>query len=147
MVVTLHTLHTNCKRNCIMSRGNWELGLPGKSEPSPNIYFIGGYGTLNKKRDPRFSKYNTKRFELPTFWTVGREDLKVGVACCTENCLHTELVMEAVIVISNMSIQNTTCFREYGDKTEVLELVLQVICFSLICCIGLTYLSISFDDN
>lgn len=48
------------------------------------------------------------------------EDLKVGVACCTENRLHTELVMEAVIVISNMSIQNTTCFRKYGDKTEVL---------------------------
>ncbi|WJX62054.1 hypothetical protein P8452_47091 [Trifolium repens] len=50
------------------------------------------------------------------------EELKVGsgVACCTVNRLHTELVMEAVIVISNMSIQNTMCFREYGDKTEVL---------------------------
>ncbi|KAK2376075.1 type 2 DNA topoisomerase 6 subunit B [Trifolium repens] len=49
------------------------------------------------------------------------EELKVGsgVACCTVNRLHTELVMEAVIVISNMSIQNTMCFREYGDKTEV----------------------------
>ncbi|WJX74376.1 hypothetical protein P8452_58035 [Trifolium repens] len=48
------------------------------------------------------------------------EELKVGsgVACCTVNRLHTELVMEAVIVISNMSIQNTMCFREYGDKTE-----------------------------
>ncbi|PNY05669.1 hypothetical protein L195_g002124 [Trifolium pratense] len=50
------------------------------------------------------------------------EELKVGsgVACCTVNRLHTEVVMEAVIVISNMSIQNTTCFREYGNKTEVL---------------------------
>lgn len=50
------------------------------------------------------------------------EELKVGsgVASCTENRLNTELVMEAVIVISNMSIQNTTCIREYGDKTEVL---------------------------
>ncbi|WJX55934.1 hypothetical protein P8452_41647 [Trifolium repens] len=50
------------------------------------------------------------------------EELKVGsgVACCTINRLHTELVMEAVVVINNMSIQNTMCFREYGDKTEVL---------------------------
>ncbi|XP_027362820.1 type 2 DNA topoisomerase 6 subunit B-like [Abrus precatorius] len=53
----------------------------------------------------------------------GIEDyLKVGsgVTCCTDNHLHTELVMEAVIVISNISMQNTTCFRNYGDKTEVL---------------------------
>ncbi|KAJ1399482.1 hypothetical protein SESBI_30245 [Sesbania bispinosa] len=50
------------------------------------------------------------------------EQLKVGsgVACCTENRLNTELVMEAVIVISNIPIQNTMCLREYGDKTEVL---------------------------
>ncbi|XP_057448484.1 type 2 DNA topoisomerase 6 subunit B-like isoform X2 [Lotus japonicus] len=50
------------------------------------------------------------------------ETLKVGsgVVCCTENRLHTELVMEAVIILSNISIQNTTCLREYGDKTEVL---------------------------
>ncbi|CAL5188991.1 unnamed protein product [Lathyrus oleraceus] len=50
------------------------------------------------------------------------EELKVGsgVACSTENRLHTELVMEAVLAISNMSTQNTTCIREYGDKTEVL---------------------------
>ncbi|XP_061357002.1 type 2 DNA topoisomerase 6 subunit B-like [Gastrolobium bilobum] len=50
------------------------------------------------------------------------EQLKVGsgIACCTENRLHTELVMEAVIVISNISMQNTTCFGEYTDKTEVL---------------------------
>ncbi|KAK7252376.1 hypothetical protein RIF29_36276 [Crotalaria pallida] len=48
------------------------------------------------------------------------EELKVGsgVACCTENRLHTELVMEAVIVMSNISRENTTCIREYGDKTE-----------------------------
>ncbi|KAK7307224.1 hypothetical protein VNO77_40093 [Canavalia gladiata] len=50
------------------------------------------------------------------------EQLKVGsgVACCRDNRLHTELVTEAVIVISNISMQNTTCFRNYGDKTEVL---------------------------
>ncbi|TKY69864.1 hypothetical protein E2542_SST06147 [Spatholobus suberectus] len=50
------------------------------------------------------------------------EQLKVGsgIACCTENRLHTELVMEAVIVISNISMQNTACFREYGNKTEVM---------------------------
>ncbi|CAI8587589.1 unnamed protein product [Vicia faba] len=51
-----------------------------------------------------------------------REEVKVGsgVACSSENRLHTELVMEAVLAISNISTQNTTCFREYGDKTEVL---------------------------
>ncbi|RZC28228.1 Type 2 DNA topoisomerase 6 subunit B-like isoform A [Glycine soja] len=43
-----------------------------------------------------------------------------GEACCTDNRLHIELVMEAAIVISNISMQNTTCFREYGNKTEVL---------------------------
>ncbi|ESW29438.1 hypothetical protein PHAVU_002G070600 [Phaseolus vulgaris] len=51
------------------------------------------------------------------------EQLKVGVgvACCTDNRLHTELVMEAVILISNnVSMQNITCFREYDNKTEVL---------------------------
>ncbi|RDX72020.1 Type 2 DNA topoisomerase 6 subunit B-like protein, partial [Mucuna pruriens] len=49
-----------------------------------------------------------------------QEQLKVGsgVACCTDNRLHTELLMEAVIVISNISMQNATCFREYGNKTE-----------------------------
>ncbi|KAL2347325.1 hypothetical protein Fmac_001325 [Flemingia macrophylla] len=53
---------------------------------------------------------------------VEREQLKVGsgVACCTENRLHTELVMESVIVISNISMQNTACLREYSNKTEVL---------------------------
>ncbi|KAI9111540.1 hypothetical protein K1719_017230 [Acacia pycnantha] len=46
------------------------------------------------------------------------EHLKVGSgrACCTEN----ELVMEAVIVISDISKDNITCLRESGDKTEVL---------------------------
>lgn len=60
-------------------------------------------------------------FKLPTFSTFLREELKVGsgVACSTENGLHAELVMDAVLAISNMSTQNTTCFREFGDKTEV----------------------------
>ncbi|KAG5050725.1 hypothetical protein JHK87_002923 [Glycine soja] len=51
-----------------------------------------------------------------------REQRKVGSgeACCADNRLRTELVMEAVIVISNISMQNTTCFREYDNKTEVL---------------------------
>ncbi|KAH1264350.1 Type 2 DNA topoisomerase 6 subunit B-like [Glycine max] len=51
-----------------------------------------------------------------------KEQRKVGSgeACCTDNRLHIELVMEAAIVISNISMQNTTCFREYGNKTEVL---------------------------
>lgn len=51
------------------------------------------------------------------------ELLKVGsgVACCTESRLHTELVMEAVIVISNISTESTACFQEYGDKTKVLH--------------------------
>ncbi|KAK4261320.1 hypothetical protein QN277_004333 [Acacia crassicarpa] len=46
------------------------------------------------------------------------EHLKVGSgrACCTEN----ELVMEAVIVISDISKDDNTCLRESGDKTEVL---------------------------
>ncbi|XP_028774245.1 type 2 DNA topoisomerase 6 subunit B-like [Neltuma alba] len=46
------------------------------------------------------------------------EHLKVGSgrACCSE----TELVMEAVIVISNVSKDNSTCLRESGDKTEVM---------------------------
>lgn len=62
--------------------------------------------------------------------TFRREQLKVGsgVDCCTDTRLNTELVMEAVIVISNMSIQNTSCLREYGDKTEVPLLVLE-LCF------------------
>ncbi|OIW10571.1 hypothetical protein TanjilG_15943 [Lupinus angustifolius] len=51
-----------------------------------------------------------------------REQLKVGsgVACCTENHQHIELVVEAVIVMSNISRENAACVREYGDKTEVL---------------------------
>jgi len=56
------------------------------------------------------------------FEPLFREQLKVGVgvACCTDNRLHTELVMEAVILISNnVSMQNITCFREYDNKTEV----------------------------
>ncbi|XP_052118015.1 type 2 DNA topoisomerase 6 subunit B-like isoform X2 [Arachis duranensis] len=49
------------------------------------------------------------------------EQLKVGsgVACSIENHQHNELVMEAVIIISNMPVDNTECFRKYGDKTEV----------------------------
>ncbi|KAE9613378.1 putative Type 2 DNA topoisomerase 6 subunit B-like protein [Lupinus albus] len=50
------------------------------------------------------------------------EQLKVGsgVACCTENHQHTELVTEAVIVMSNIPRENAACVREFGDKTEVL---------------------------
>ncbi|MED6145938.1 hypothetical protein PIB30_029673 [Stylosanthes scabra] len=50
------------------------------------------------------------------------EQLKVGigVACSNENHQQNELVMEVVIIISNMSVDNTECFRKYGDKTEVL---------------------------
>ncbi|BAT99531.1 hypothetical protein VIGAN_10098000 [Vigna angularis var. angularis] len=50
------------------------------------------------------------------------EQLKVGigVACCTDNRLNTELVMEAVILMSNISMQNIACFREYDNRTEVL---------------------------
>lgn len=92
-----------------------------------------------------------KDFNLPTFWTILREELKVGsgVACSTENRLHTELVMEAVLAISNMSTQNTTCIREYGDKTEVPKLVPWsfCFCFCLFCCINFTYLLIGLDDN
>ncbi|KAF7809301.1 type 2 DNA topoisomerase 6 subunit B-like [Senna tora] len=46
------------------------------------------------------------------------ENLKVGagIACCT----GTELVMEAIIVISDLPKEKSTCFRESGDKTEVL---------------------------
>ncbi|WVZ10525.1 hypothetical protein V8G54_015055 [Vigna mungo] len=51
-----------------------------------------------------------------------KEQLKVGigVACCTDNRLNTELVMEAVILMSNISMQNIACFREYDNRTEVL---------------------------
>ncbi|KAK7407253.1 hypothetical protein VNO78_08996 [Psophocarpus tetragonolobus] len=61
-----------------------------------------------------------------------REQLKVGsgVACSTKNRLNTELVMEAVIVISNISVQGTTCFRQYGNKTEVRPQVLYFKDFS-----------------
>ncbi|MED6169065.1 hypothetical protein PIB30_017817 [Stylosanthes scabra] len=50
------------------------------------------------------------------------EQLKVGigVACSNENHQQNELVMEVVIIISNMSVDNTECFRKHGDKTEVL---------------------------
>ncbi|KAK7309694.1 hypothetical protein RJT34_06630 [Clitoria ternatea] len=58
------------------------------------------------------------------FPSWGQLKVGSGVACCTENRLHTELVMEAVIVMSNISMQNTTCFREYGNKTEVRQQVL-----------------------
>ncbi|KAI4328273.1 hypothetical protein L6164_020640 [Bauhinia variegata] len=53
---------------------------------------------------------------------LSREHLKVGsgIACCIDDRLHTELVTEAVIVISDISKQKTTCVRESGDKTEVL---------------------------
>ncbi|KAH1260099.1 Type 2 DNA topoisomerase 6 subunit B-like [Glycine max] len=64
---------------------------------------------------------------LISYWLIfipfyRREQRKVGSgeACCADNRLRTELVMEAVIVISNISMQNTTCFREYDNKTEVL---------------------------
>lgn len=124
------TLHTNCKRNCIMSRSNCEnlVCLVNLSLLQIFTSLVDMAHWIKRGTQDSWS-ITLKDFKLPTFWTVGREDLKVGVACCTENRLHTELVMEAVIVISNMSIQNTTCFREYGDKTEVLELVPQIICF------------------
>ncbi|XP_024023902.1 type 2 DNA topoisomerase 6 subunit B-like, partial [Morus notabilis] len=50
------------------------------------------------------------------------ENLKVGsgTACRVENHRNTGLVMEAVIVISEISKQITTCFRACGAKTEVL---------------------------
>ncbi|RYR38697.1 hypothetical protein Ahy_A09g043846 [Arachis hypogaea] len=35
-----------------------------------------------------------------------------------ENHHHNEFVMEAVIIINNMPVDNTECFRKYGDKTE-----------------------------
>ncbi|XLV01819.1 hypothetical protein S245_016156 [Arachis hypogaea] len=44
------------------------------------------------------------------------EQLKVGsgVACSIENHQHNELVMEAVIIISNMPVDNTECFRKFS---------------------------------
>lgn len=61
--------------------------------------------------------------DLERFIFVGvvREHFKVGSgrACCTE----TELVMEAVIMISDISRDNSTCLRESSDKTEVLYYV------------------------
>ncbi|CAL8994230.1 unnamed protein product, partial [Prunus brigantina] len=50
------------------------------------------------------------------------EHLKVGsgVACCTESCKYSGSVMEAVIVISEISEVASTCPRTHGSKTEVL---------------------------
>ncbi|ONI30442.1 hypothetical protein PRUPE_1G251700 [Prunus persica] len=50
------------------------------------------------------------------------EHLKVGsgVACCTESCKYSGSVMEAVIVISEISEVASTCPRTHGLKTEVL---------------------------
>ncbi|XP_021809718.1 type 2 DNA topoisomerase 6 subunit B-like isoform X3 [Prunus avium] len=50
------------------------------------------------------------------------EHLKVGsgVACCTESHKYSGSVMEAVIVISEISEVASTCLRTHGLKTEVL---------------------------
>ncbi|CAL2231302.1 unnamed protein product [Prunus armeniaca] len=50
------------------------------------------------------------------------EHLKVGsgVACCTEGRKYSGSVMEAVIVISEISEVASTCPRTHGSKTEVL---------------------------
>ncbi|KAM4109835.1 hypothetical protein ACB094_03G149600 [Castanea mollissima] len=50
------------------------------------------------------------------------EHLKVGsgIACCTEGLRNTGLVMEAVILISEMSEPTSSCFRPCGAKSEVL---------------------------
>ncbi|XP_050276665.1 type 2 DNA topoisomerase 6 subunit B-like [Quercus robur] len=50
------------------------------------------------------------------------EHLKVGsgIACCTEGLRNTGLVMEAVILISEISEPTSTCFRPCGAKSEVL---------------------------
>ncbi|KAL0004236.1 hypothetical protein SO802_011797 [Lithocarpus litseifolius] len=50
------------------------------------------------------------------------EHLKVGsgMACCTEGLRNTGLVMEAVILISEISEPNSSCFRPCGAKSEVL---------------------------
>ncbi|XP_075659754.1 type 2 DNA topoisomerase 6 subunit B-like [Castanea sativa] len=50
------------------------------------------------------------------------EHLKVGsgIACCKEGLRNTVLVMEAVILISEMSEPTSSCFRPCGAKSEVL---------------------------
>uniref|UniRef100_A0A2N9IPT0 Type 2 DNA topoisomerase 6 subunit B-like n=1 Tax=Fagus sylvatica TaxID=28930 RepID=A0A2N9IPT0_FAGSY len=51
-----------------------------------------------------------------------REHLKFGsgIACCTEGQKNTGLLMEAVIVISEISEPTSSCFRPCGAKSEVL---------------------------
>nr|XP_023884228.1 type 2 DNA topoisomerase 6 subunit B-like isoform X2 [Quercus suber] len=50
------------------------------------------------------------------------EHLKVGsgIACCTEGLRNTGLVMEAVILISEISEPTSSCFRPCGAKSEAL---------------------------
>ncbi|GMY26240.1 type 2 DNA topoisomerase 6 subunit B-like isoform X1 [Fagus crenata] len=43
-----------------------------------------------------------------------------GIACCTEGQKNTGLLMEAVIVISEISEPTSSCFRPCGAKSEVL---------------------------
>ncbi|XP_007044672.2 PREDICTED: type 2 DNA topoisomerase 6 subunit B-like [Theobroma cacao] len=52
-----------------------------------------------------------------------REQLKIGtgVACSLESHRNSELLMEAVIVISEVSELTTSCFRSCSNKTEVLH--------------------------
>ncbi|XP_021293001.1 type 2 DNA topoisomerase 6 subunit B-like [Herrania umbratica] len=52
-----------------------------------------------------------------------REQLKIGtgVACSLESHRNSELLMEAVIVISEVSELTTPCFRSCSNKTEVLH--------------------------
>ncbi|KAK3223363.1 hypothetical protein Dsin_010388 [Dipteronia sinensis] len=49
------------------------------------------------------------------------EHLKVGhgVACCTETQRNSGMLMEVIIIISELS-ENSSCIRECGAKTEVL---------------------------
>ncbi|KAK2636503.1 hypothetical protein Ddye_031295 [Dipteronia dyeriana] len=49
------------------------------------------------------------------------EHLKVGngVACCTETQRNSGILMEVIVIISELS-ENSSCIRECGAKTEVL---------------------------
>lgn len=59
--------------------------------------------------------------DLSIYEPLVREHLKVGsgIACCTRGLRNTGLVMEAVILISEILELTSSCFRPCGAKSEV----------------------------
>ncbi|CAK9158171.1 unnamed protein product [Ilex paraguariensis] len=93
-------------------------GITFSSSPSSNIDSL-----KSGLEDYVFKHANSQKNICHSCFSSGRENLKVGsgLACRKENHRSTGQVMEAVIIISQLSEPTSpSCFRACGTKTEVL---------------------------